>query len=56
MTTEESGVIAGSLFFFAEPKQMFYYIMQLSYNFFLKGIVSPDWKGLQMVSLDRFEV
>jgi hypothetical protein len=23
---------------------------------FLKGIVSPDWKGLQMVSLDRFEV
>jgi hypothetical protein len=21
-----------------------------------KGIVSPDWKGLQMVSLDRFEV
>jgi hypothetical protein len=24
--------------------------------FSLKGIVSPDWKGLQMVSLDRFEV
>jgi hypothetical protein len=23
---------------------------------FIKGIVSPDWKGLQMVSLDRFEV
>jgi hypothetical protein len=23
---------------------------------FVKGIVSPDWKGLQMVSLDRFEV
>jgi hypothetical protein len=23
---------------------------------YLKGIVSPDWKGLQMVSLDRFEV
>jgi hypothetical protein len=22
----------------------------------LKGIVSPDGKGLQMVSLDRFEV
>jgi hypothetical protein len=22
----------------------------------LKGIVSRDWKGLQMVSLDRFEV
>jgi hypothetical protein len=22
----------------------------------LKGIVSPDWKGLQMVSLDKFEV
>jgi hypothetical protein len=22
----------------------------------IKGIVSPDWKGLQMVSLDRFEV
>jgi hypothetical protein len=22
----------------------------------LKGIVSPDWKGLQMISLDRFEV
>jgi hypothetical protein len=22
----------------------------------VKGIVSPDWKGLQMVSLDRFEV
>jgi hypothetical protein len=22
----------------------------------LKGIVSPDWKGLQMFSLDRFEV
>jgi hypothetical protein len=21
-----------------------------------KGIVSPDWKGLQMISLDRFEV
>jgi hypothetical protein len=21
---------------------------------FLQGIVSPDWKGLQMVSLDRF--
>jgi hypothetical protein len=21
-----------------------------------KGIVSPDWKDLQMVSLDRFEV
>jgi hypothetical protein len=20
-----------------------------------KGIVSPDWKGLQMISLDRFE-
>jgi hypothetical protein len=32
-----------------------------SFNIFfwkckLKGIVSPDWKGLQMVSLDRFEV
>jgi hypothetical protein len=24
--------------------------------FHVKGIVSPDWKGLQMVSLDRFEV
>jgi hypothetical protein len=23
---------------------------------FIKGIVTPDWKGLQMVSLDRFEV
>jgi hypothetical protein len=23
---------------------------------FFTGIVSPDWKGLQMVSLDRFEV
>jgi hypothetical protein len=23
---------------------------------YLKGIVSPDWKGLQMVSLDKFEV
>jgi hypothetical protein len=23
---------------------------------FVKGIVSPDWTGLQMVSLDRFEV
>jgi hypothetical protein len=23
---------------------------------FLKGIVSPDWKGLQIISLDRFEV
>jgi hypothetical protein len=23
---------------------------------YFKGIVSPDWKGLQMVSLDRFEV
>jgi hypothetical protein len=22
----------------------------------VKGIVSPDWKDLQMVSLDRFEV
>jgi hypothetical protein len=22
----------------------------------VKGIVSRDWKGLQMVSLDRFEV
>jgi hypothetical protein len=22
----------------------------------LKGIVSRDWKGLQMVSFDRFEV
>jgi hypothetical protein len=22
----------------------------------IKGIVSPDWKGLQMISLDRFEV
>jgi hypothetical protein len=22
----------------------------------VKGIVSQDWKGLQMVSLDRFEV
>jgi hypothetical protein len=22
----------------------------------IKGIVSPDWKGLQMVSLERFEV
>jgi hypothetical protein len=22
----------------------------------LKGIVLPNWKGLQMVSLDRFEV
>jgi hypothetical protein len=22
----------------------------------LKGIVSPDWKGLLMVSLDRFEI
>jgi hypothetical protein len=22
----------------------------------IKGIVSPDWKGLQMVSLDGFEV
>jgi hypothetical protein len=26
-----------------------------SLNIF-KGIVSPDWKGLQMISLDRFEV
>jgi hypothetical protein len=27
-------------------------------NYFsaFKGIVSPDWKGLQMVSLDRYEV
>jgi hypothetical protein len=25
-------------------------------TFNIKGIVSPDWKGLQMVSLDRFEV
>jgi hypothetical protein len=25
-------------------------------DFGLKGIVSLDWKGLQMVSLDRFEV
>jgi hypothetical protein len=24
--------------------------------FVLKGIVSRDWKGLQMFSLDRFEV
>jgi hypothetical protein len=24
--------------------------------FAFKGIVSPDWKGLQMVPLDRFEV
>jgi hypothetical protein len=23
---------------------------------FFKGIVSPDWKGLHMFSLDRFEV
>jgi SNF family Na+-dependent transporter len=23
---------------------------------YIKGIVSPDWKDLQMVSLDRFEV
>jgi hypothetical protein len=23
---------------------------------FIKGIVSSDWKGLQMISLDRFEV
>jgi hypothetical protein len=22
----------------------------------VKGIVSPDWKGLHMFSLDRFEV
>jgi hypothetical protein len=22
----------------------------------VKGMVSPDWKGLQMVSLDRLEV
>jgi hypothetical protein len=22
----------------------------------IKGIFSPDWKGLQMVPLDRFEV
>jgi hypothetical protein len=26
------------------------------YSNIFKGIVSPDWKGLQMVSLDRFEV
>jgi hypothetical protein len=25
-------------------------------KFIIKGIGSPDWKGLQMVSLDRFEV
>jgi hypothetical protein len=25
-------------------------------TFPFKGIVSPDWKGLQMISLDRFEV
>jgi hypothetical protein len=29
---------------------------KFSTPFLLKGIVSPDWKGLQMVSLDRFEV
>jgi hypothetical protein len=23
---------------------------------FIKGIVSRDWKGLQIISLDRFEV
>jgi hypothetical protein len=25
-------------------------------RYLFKGIVSPDWKGLQMISLDRFEV
>jgi hypothetical protein len=29
---------------------------KFSSNRYLKGIVSPDWKGLQMISLDRFEV
>jgi hypothetical protein len=32
------------------------FLKALTCNEFIKGIVSPDWKGLQMVSLDRFEV
>jgi hypothetical protein len=30
--------------------------MKLLHKRTLKGIVSRDWKGLQMVSFDRFEV
>jgi hypothetical protein len=29
---------------------------KIKMHVYIKGIVSPDWKGLQMVSLDRFEV
>jgi hypothetical protein len=29
---------------------------QKAYDRCFKGIVSRDWKGLQMVSMDRFEV
>jgi hypothetical protein len=31
-------------------------IIPSKYGWIFKGIVSPDWKGLRMVSLDRFEV
>jgi hypothetical protein len=33
-----------------------YFIALVFWSFSLKGIVSQDWKGLQMVSFDRFEV
>jgi hypothetical protein len=37
-------------------KQVKISILNAYWNFDFKGIVSRDWKGLQMVSLDRFEV
>jgi hypothetical protein len=36
--------------------KMIFYADFLHTFILFKGIVSRDWKGLQMVSLDRFEV
>jgi hypothetical protein len=40
---------------FIQPMKPFAALPNLV-NPYLKGIVSRDWKGLQMVLLDRFEV
>jgi hypothetical protein len=46
-----------SAFFSGEPCGIGLPISALKHrNQTIKGIVSRDWKGLQMVSFDRFEV
>jgi hypothetical protein len=57
---KESLYVQGKPMFILNPSSLRFNVNKSSVKNFLisklKGIVSPDWKDLQMVSLDRFEV